>query len=518
MRVYLLFLILLLTMTAIPTYYRIQWNGDSVFVGSDPQIKYYQAYQLSKFGIDTNSINCYYPAHFLDSDFKFFPLGYPWAFIVNNKCFFQYPLIFSLVQWFLGGWLTTDLLTFIPILFFGFNIYLTFTIFKLNKISISNNLFFTTVIHLLSPIFLSTLDYSELSLTNFTLLSFLLLYMNKDNNRILDSLAGLVLVMNFYLRPESTLVIVLFLGIDFLFSSNKFSYIKNNLTFIGSFIVIFLVFSTINYSTYGHFMGMRGMNTISDMQSVSQQSLLENWIADLWGNEFKIGIFKGYPVIFIFLLGLIFSRKRILSSYIFLSGFLMIILLPIISPYRAGVDIFGMRYYESSLYMLSIGFVLQINHLTKIQNSIILIFIVILSYFSYKSDLRAIKIWSSAANSYHIFENKIKELNPDIIVHRGLAQSYAIGNSYLMVPQVAIYSQEDYEEIIQKLKDTGNKKILYLYWNDNKLFKNEFPEKIWDNFFNINFDLRVAEKELLESGKILHFDYKLIDPERKVLK
>ncbi len=444
-------IVIILVLTSIPTIYRIQWNRDSVFIGSDPQVKYYQAYQLSLNGFHEKSIQCNYPAHEFDPEFKYFPMGYPWAFIINNKCFYQYPIIFSLVQWILGGFITTKLLTFIPIFFYGCNIYLTYLFLNKNNVPYFINLFFTTILHLVSPIFLSTLDYSELSLTNFTLLIFLNLFYIKEKNNYAQLTLGFVIIINFFLRPESTLLLLLFLMINFIFSLDKISFIKNNIIFILSAIAFFILISSGNFLYYGHFLGMRGMNTINDLQSGSENNFLYNWVSDLWGNEFKIGIFKGYPILFLFVLGVVNFCKREDSNYIFLSGFIMILILPILSPYRAGVDIFGMRYYESSIYMLSIGFFLITKDMHNLRKGILFISILSLSYFGYKSDLRAIKLWSSAANSYHIYENKINSINPDIIIHRGLSQSYMMGNSFLLFPQISIYSQKDYDEIIEVL-------------------------------------------------------------------
>jgi len=146
-------------------------------------------------------------------------------------------------------------------------------------------------------------------------------------------------------------------------------------------------------------------------------------------------------MVLIILIGLFIHRhleSKKESLVFFFTGCAFIFILPILSPYRAGVDIFGLRYYETGVYFFSIGFCsLYYKFLKNSENqplnllairASILILISFL-YFSYKSDLRAIKNWSGGVKRYKEIQSKIIDLSPQIIVHRGLSISYLMGLS-----------------------------------------------------------------------------------------
>lgn len=61
----------------IPIFYRWKWNEHTVFVSSDPEIKYYQVIQ----NVDgSKAEECYFPAKEMGFDISMVPFGYPWAF------------------------------------------------------------------------------------------------------------------------------------------------------------------------------------------------------------------------------------------------------------------------------------------------------------------------------------------------------------------------------------------------------------------------------------------------------
>nr|WP_210410361.1 hypothetical protein [Leptospira meyeri] len=453
------------------------------------------------------------------------PLGYPWAlFTSTDTCFFQYPILMPIIHAFMAKVTSFAFVIYFPIFFFFLNLVILFLFFKHFGLSVIQSGCASLFTHFFSPIFLSSLDYSELTLTNTLFILSLLFYRkilsgNSVSAFLFVFLSAICLSFNFQLRPESTLALLLFFLVNFLMN------IKDRLNFrilfsigIVSFICTFL-FSYWNQKVYGHFMGMRGLNTLHDTAILNLRDYLNNWISDLWGSEYKIGLFKGYPFAFLFFIPFIFyyifKLKKVKLNEYLISGYLFILLLPLISPYRAGVDILGLRYYESGVYLISIGFFLWIFQISASERfflnsqlaivSVVTLMIAVL-YFSYKSNLQAIKQWSGAAKVSHEYSNLISKINPDLIVHRGLSTTYLMGVSYLEYPQIAIYSQEEWDQIEHLVLENGYEKILYLYWQDNKLVNYEFPREIWEKKFNVNFDLSLNGIWNREKIKIIHFD------------
>ncbi|MDF3819106.1 hypothetical protein P3G55_04315 [Leptospira sp. 96542] len=495
----------------VPFIYRLDWNGSRVFVASDPEIKYYQINNL----VEGNSpASCYFSAKTFGFSNEKIPIGYPWAFhLKDGSCVFQYPILFSYIQFPFVVLFGKICITFIPILFFFLCALLLDLIFQNFELSNFRILSFVVVIQFFTPIFLSSLDYSELTLTNFFFLFsvFSFYKYQQTGHKTFGFILAMSLSINFQLRPESTIAFVFFLAVYFVFYKDKVSFFQKSIFPLLILVIFFVFFSILNYKLYGHVLGMRGLNTMTDMATGNPRKLDVEWIADLWGNEFKIGIFKGYPILFLSLLSVLFFRNRKIEPML-VAGFVFILLLPVLSPYRAGVDIFGMRYYESGIYLLMIGGGVMIPR--SFSFNWILIIILPFLYFSYKSDTRAIKIWSSQSKLYHSVLDVVDQINPDIIVHRGLSLSYLIGDSYLKYPQIAVYSNEDWLSVEDKL--VGKKmKILYLEWEGNQLVNDEFPKHIWESRFDINFNLVPSKFKETKAFKVVHFSAKLLEETKR---
>jgi hypothetical protein len=526
-----LYVLLCLILISIPTYFRYSWNDPFPFIGSDPQIKYYQTIQILEKGFSKDIFQCYFPAANLGFGKETIPLGYPWAFLKDSgECFFQYPLIMPFLHSILAKLLSIHSITYLPILFFGINIFITGKMLERLQVSFANGIFYSTLLHGFTPLFLSSLDYSELTLTNFSLLStlyFFLLYRESSSYRNLYFiLSGLFFALNFQLRPESTIGLFLFFLFSFLLLPNP-KRVFFQLLPLGAWVLLLTICASyLNYILYEHPLGMRGWNTLTDVSGNLPRNYFSDWVADLWGSDFKIGIFQGYPVLLLLVLllplRLVLEKELILdkiSLIFFVSGTSFLLFLPILSPYRAGVDIFGMRYYETGVYLVGIGSISILDHWKKNSGSkklrlrpvrIVLFGILLLFYFSYKSDLRALKNWTGGVNRYREILTDVFTLSPDLIVHRGLSLSYLMGVSYLKIPQIAIYSQKDWNTLETKFPSQKIQKILYLEWEGNPLVKDEFPQKIWQEKFDISFQLEVSNEWKVSRMDIGHFKGTLV--------
>ncbi|TGL16484.1 hypothetical protein EHQ46_18395 [Leptospira yanagawae] len=502
-RVVVYFLIVL-----IPFFYRYKWNQSSIFISSDPEIKYYQVIHSLEGG---SASECFFPAEKLGFTTSFIPFGYPWAFLLKKgNCVFQYPVLFTWIQKAIVFFTSVHVITYIPILFFLLNFVLLDRIFNIHKMKDTMVLFAVIIVQCFTPIFLSSLDYSELTLTNFFLLLVIYLFHIEKNrfSKLYDSILSIAIVFNFQLRPESTIAMIIYFFVYFLLITNRMQFVHRMFPIILYTLSFQAIFSFYNYDIYGHILGMRGLNTMNDMGSADlNRDLFGGLIADLWGNEFKIGIFKGYPILFLAILCVFFERNKTRLLYL-LSGILFLLILPFISPYRAGVDIFGMRYFESGVYIAMIGVFLTVtNHKMKLYFGFVSLFLI---YFCYKSDLRAIKQWSSSAKLYHKVMDDFDVLKPDLIVHRGLSLSYLIGKSYAQYPQIAIYSNTDWEKV-ETIAKNKKWRILFLEWEGNQLVNTEFPANVWKEKFDINFNLTPKGYKVVSNHKIAHFNGYLLE-------
>lgn len=519
MKNYIIPIILSIILVSIPSYYRTTWNEPSIAIGSDPQIKYYQAVQLHNKGLSLEGLECIYPAKDLGFSIEQIPFGYPWAFLIGSKCFFQYPALFSFVQYLLGGWYTTKHFLFLPIFFFFLNYWIVFFIFKKLELGEIVSSLLSFFLHGFTPIFLSSLDYSELTLVNFLVCLFIYTSSELDSNSLWTPfLLGIILALNFQLRPESTIGLVLFSVLYFLLSQN---YSKNFYFFFYiafSFLLITGLFAWFSFVVYENPLGLRGLTTLQDASGGLARNYFQDWKADLFGSEFKIGLFQGFPVLFVLFFLILFTKhiQSSLARSLLWSGVVFILILPILSPYRAGVDIFGMRYFETGIYLLTIGFGLFCKEILIRSPAkfpyLIIALVIILSYYSYKSILRAIKHWKSAANLSHQIHKDFREIEPNLIVHKGLSTSYLLGVTYLEYPQIAIYSKEDWKKLethIQEKKQV--RKVLYLEWKENTLFNKEIPTQIWEAKFGVDFEITPQNCSLLEKKKITHFDARIFD-------
>ncbi|MCX7998630.1 MAG: hypothetical protein N3A69_06720 [Leptospiraceae bacterium] len=198
-----------------------------------------------------------------------------------------------------------------------------------------------------------------------------------------------------------------------------------------------------------------------------------------------------------------------------ISGTLFILILPILSPYRAGVDIFGMRYFETGVYLLTLGFFLSCKE-TFLRSPakfpyLVVLLILSLSYFSYKSILRSVKHWTSGAKLSHELYTEFKSIKPDLVVHKGLSTSYLLGITYLEFPQIAIFTKEEWKMLEKVVHEKNLRKILLIEWKENKLFNKEIPTSIWESKFAVDFEIYPQNCSLLRKKKIIHFHGTIYD-------
>ncbi|EMF99179.1 hypothetical protein LEP1GSC123_3438 [Leptospira borgpetersenii str. 200701203] len=223
---------------------RFKLDDKVPFVSSDSEIKYYQTIMFFEKGFKAVAESeCLYPGKIYDPEFRYFPFDYPWAFLKENenrKCIFQYPPLFALLNGIPAYFFGAKIITLLPLLYlFGclliFDKILSLFIDKTWVILIGTLVPFT-----LSFPALSSVEFSEVPLNNFLLLSFgyflirslfadKITVQNKNLNsnfRIFSFISGFLAVTAFFLRTESAFPIFLF-GFLAFFPKKRETTLKN---------------------------------------------------------------------------------------------------------------------------------------------------------------------------------------------------------------------------------------------------------------------------------------------------
>ncbi|EMN00970.1 LA_3751/LA_3752 family putative glycosyltransferase [Leptospira noguchii] len=494
------------------------------FVSSDSEIKYYQTIMFAEKGIQESE--CSYPGKIYDPEFRYFPFDYPWAFLKENrnqKCLFQYPPIFALLNGLPAYLFGTKIITLLPLLclfgcFLVFDKILSLFIDKAGIV-----LIFTLIPFALSFPVLSSVEFSEVPLNNLLLLSFgysLLrsLFSNKieiknSNFRIFSFVSGILATTAFFLRTESAFPVFLF-GFLSLFSETTRKRLKEYLMFSGvGAIVSFGLIGYLNFIYSGHPMGIRFIVSSGDAMnqfSFGKQILI--FQSYLLGDETKSGFLKACPYT-ILVLG-IFSnliRKRTLSGEtIFgLVGIGTIFAISFLSPYTAGVHHFGLRYLESGFIFLSAGifiFLYQRNIEFPNAGKVLVLLAFLSLYYNYKFTREGFKILFGAIRPYTEIQNEFQSRK--IIVHKGQFTNYLIGYSYLNSIHFTAVTEKDsilLEETFKKNQITSYSILEYDLEppKDPNLPEKQFKEKIAVRFPDPN---RFYKQK--DSKKILNFTLK----------
>lgn len=530
---------------------RTSFNKDYTFISSDGQIKYFQTLQIANG--EFSKTECLYPGFELDPDYKYYLFDYPWAFFGVNglKCAFQYspyfPMIASLVYRFAGE----DFVTLVPILFWFLAILLFDATLKSLNVRGWISVLVSLTLFLGGFLSLSALDYAELSMNDYLsllgvwgLVKFLITKLRASNinvdtsyvktpndkwsaNHLIHLGLGILgFSGSILLRPEGIIPIGLFLLlIVIFFGKDLFPIVFQPRTFLWMIIpgfVSILVFLTINKIYSGNSLGFRASNTSNDMKELYEFSNIWNgFVADLWKSDFKSGLFFALPQIFIFVpLLLLFTWKlpvfdsnrsldRKLGYPLLFSGIIACLVIPILSPYRAGYHHFGNRYFEIAVIFVFLGIAILWNSildrresagpdLPKIINySALILFLVyiITSYFSFKYTKEGWKVFKDSSKLYSAMQEKLDVLGqvPGTdqripILHKSLFTGYLVGVSFLDRAQYRVNSNEQMTDMENIFLNAGINKYMSIEFLGQPRYMSDIPKDQYDEKINIKYE------------------------------
>ncbi|WP_061218529.1 LA_3751/LA_3752 family putative glycosyltransferase [Leptospira weilii] len=507
---------------------RLKLDNKVPFVSSDSEIKYYQTIMFFEKGLKAIAESeCFYPGKVYDPEFRYFPFDYPWAFLKGNenrKCLFQYPPLFALLNGIPAYFFGAKIITLVPLLcllgcLLIFDKILSLFIDKAWVVLIGALVPFT-----LSFPALSSVEFSEVPLNNFLLLSFgyfliRSLFADKitvqnenlnSNFRIFSFVSGFLALTAFFLRTESAFPVFLF-GFLAFFSKKTRNNLKEYLVFsaLGG-VLSFGLIGVLNLFYSGHPMGIRFL--VSSQDAMSQFSIGKQIVilqGYLLGDTTKSGFLKASPyAILIFGIFSDLIRKKELSgeSILGLVGIGTLFSISFFSPYTAGVHHFGLRYLESGFIFLSAGiFVFLYRKSIEFPNiGKILILLASLSlYYNYKFTREGFKILFGSIAPYLQIQNEFQSKR--IIVHKGQFTNYLIGFSYLNSIHFTVNTEKDATQLEQILKKNQVDSYSILEYEsepprDPNLPEKQFKEKIAVRFPDPNRYYREKDRK-----KILNF-------------
>ncbi|WP_016757103.1 LA_3751/LA_3752 family putative glycosyltransferase [Leptospira santarosai] len=507
---------------------RLKLDDKVPFVSSDSEIKYYQTIMFFEKGFEAiTESECSYPGKIYDPEFKYFPFDYPWAFLKENegrKCLFQYPPLFALLNGIPAYFFGAKIITLLPLLcllgcLLIFDKILSLFVDKTWIVLIGTLIPFT-----LSFPVLSSVEFSEVPLNNFLLLSFgyfLLrsLFADKitvpngnlnSNFRIFSFVSGLLAVISFFLRTESAFPVFLFGFLSF-FSQKTRNNLKEYMifSFFGG-ILSFGLIGVLNFFYSGHPMGIRFLVSSQDAMSQfsieKQIGILQGY---LLGDATKSGFLKASPYT-ILLLGILsdLARRKQLSgeSILGLVGAGTLFSISFFSPYTAGVHHFGLRYLESGFIFLSAGILIFLYRRSiEFPNlgKVLILSVSLSLYFNYKFTREGFKILFGSIAPYSQIQNEFQSKR--IIVHKGQFTNYLIGFSYLNSIHFAVNTEKDAIQLEQTLNKNRVDSYSVLEYElepprDPNLPEKQFKEKIAVRFPDPNRFYKIKDRK-----KILGF-------------
>ena len=468
------YFILYLIIFILVLFFRNQLDKETIFISSDGQIKYYQSVHFYK-----NSLNfeCLYPSKKLDPIFEYFIFDYPWAYfnILNEKCIFQYPSLFSLI-----GSLFLFLSEKAPLYFPLFFLFINLIFFHclLVKIGLNRLWSFSTVLigFLFSFPLLSVIDYSEMSFYHFFLLvSFLLFYLfiqekKPSLQKRYAFLWSFSIFFAFYIRMEAVL-----LGLSFLLSMLFFLELKFVFQFTFSFflggIVCFLLFSLFYLFSIGYFLDVRSFTIIEYSQDMAfdMKEKLYIFKSFLYKISEKRGIFYAFPLFYSFPFFLFLLKKKdfpVYSKIVFLSGVLCIFLTSWTSHDIGGVQNFGLRYLDAGFFSFLIGIssflFFSFSKIKKLYQIIVLFLLFLFLIPTIQFTKNGLKTLWNSSFYYSKMQKYLNEIQEGYVLHLNLSTVYLVGYSYLKQKHLFPKGKKHLEQLLEKFEKNDVEQFIIL--------------------------------------------------------
>ncbi|HNH53673.1 MAG TPA: hypothetical protein PK153_02590 [Leptospiraceae bacterium] len=481
-------------------------DKNSLYITSDGAIKLYQTAQYKENGFF--SLECIYPAKEIDATYKYYPISYPWAiFTVKNiPCVLEYPPFFYWIGSVLLYFQSVSLLLYLPLLFFGINIFIFDLVLQRMRLIPSYRIITTLLVFISFPL-LTAMDYTENpAFQTLYLLGFYYGFRLTQNslNTVQTFLTGLFFGLAFFLRLEILIPFAFFCGFYFL-GTREFK--KTFLLSLG-FILVVSVFILYNLKVSGHPLGFRYVSSIdfNDNAKADIWKRLNFLKATLWGNQMMVGVFKFQPLLWLFLILPIYAHAkgfRSKSGFILLAaGWTSMIAIPLYITVYGGVGYFGLRYIEAPFYLIALGWSFYLSELNFFQEKrikwIIVFILVGISYFNWVSTREGLKLLKNSSSENAVLQTFLKQTER-YVIHSSFYTSIWMGNSFLERKHVHIKGNEQMEEFLNHI---ARNEIFILLLSPKDIYISEdIPKKLHENYL-AQIELEKFPIQILEEKKL----------------
>jgi len=429
-------LVFLLSVLLIYQLYKIK---PEYLYSSDNLLKLIQAYSLLENNFQTESL--YYPAKYLDPEYKLYPHFPPMK--INGNFLGQYPMFLSLI---LAPLLKLFSFEILPYFFLGVCLLVGFLLVYFWDISKTTQL----LLVLGTPFATSGFEVSEHPyLLLFQTLG-LFFYIEKKEIPRFAFLSGIFLGLGVWLRLEVLFFnFFLFLFISIIrYNLNLFNYMNYEKSVLVGFVIVVVLFFGFNYWNYSHILGPRYLyNQEGFYRGIFEK--LQQAIILLFGWNSKLGYF-GYTPLFLLVVIWAFWKYKTLGELekIFLLLILFFLLTVAFLAPNDGVVNWGSRYMNLAL----IPNVLLFDSLYKKLNSkkvnfftiLFIIYSTFITNFSWKVIKSSSKLLSNLQKEFSYCENNLR------VFPFQLYAEYQ-GLDYFKYPSVVVSNLSEYEYLLTKL-------------------------------------------------------------------
>ncbi|MBP7283777.1 MAG: hypothetical protein KBA66_19480 [Leptospiraceae bacterium] len=484
--------------------FRYSLDSQKTFVASDGAVKFYQSVQYKENGFF--SLTCPYPGKEFDSEFKYFPISYPWVISgTPEKCVFEYPPFFYWLGSIFLFVIQMSYLVYLPLLFFAFNI--LFFDFILRKIGLTTLYrVFLVIISFVSFPLLTAMDYTESpAFQSFYLIGFYFFWrLNQNEEQKIFKLitAGVFFGLAFVLRLE-ILMTFSFLCLIYFLLTHEFK--KSFFIYLG-FVIIASLFVLYNIKVSGHPLGFRYVSSIdfNDNAKADIWKRLTLVRATIWGDQVMVGIFKFQPLSWLLLFIPIFAwiRKiRLRTGNIFLlAGWISMLVIPFYVTVYGGVGYFGLRYIEAPFFLVVIGFAIYLSETyfsnkKVIQWSFVFLFLFV-GYYNWLSTKEGLKIIRNSSTQ-NIGLQKFIEKSKRFVIHSSLYTSIWIGKSFFEKTHINLVGNQEFLAYLQNI--SPEESFVILQSPEDIYISSDIPKKLHYRY-KTNLDLDKLPIVILEES------------------
>ncbi|TGL37140.1 LA_3751/LA_3752 family putative glycosyltransferase [Leptospira perdikensis] len=491
---------------------RIGWDsGLGPLMQSDSQIKLYQTLEYKERGI--NSHQCFSKYHDFDSDFRFYPFRYPWAYFtteVNGQrtCVFQYPSFFAqFFSLFPIPYRAYNAVILLLYLFLSCSVVLflrsIFAIKKVEYLGLAGLLF------LVGYAVSSAIEFSESIPAHLLLLSFFYsvfrLESTAKSSIVRDFFFGFCGGVAIFLRSESVIYIG-FLGLVVLYynRSQLLLFVKKYCPLVFGLVFALVLFGYYNYNEFQEVLGVRSKVSFDDFSRLLFKERIHLVFEFFFGDTNRIGfLFYCLPIVSLVIYSVLKVNLTYLQKVMIVSAILSFFSVVFLSPYSSGGLYLGLRFTEFSYLIISIFVISLLSTVTlPRERQIILLLILLQIGFGLYHVRRNFKTIDYVKKYHDIFQEKLEKYPNAPVVHLSTFDLLLISDSFLKKPHWIANRQTEFSDLELKFLSSNVKHFQVFVYNFKPPKDDNVTQEFYENWVDTKYEInskyykKVSDEEI----------------------